>query len=187
MQYCISFLRETSITDLSAEQLADRDTSGACTHAFFSDTLRRCTEGTMECIAYKKGYKYQLREAYSTNIGIKPNQDIATDYIALTSEGTITVKDGYAWDGPSGLTIDTLNFMRGSLVHDALYQLMREGHLDKGEYREQADRLLREMCKEDGMNRLRASLVYRGVRIGGDPSADPAHKKPIIKAPKSCQ
>jgi len=29
--------------------------------------------------------------------------------------------------------------MRGSLVHDALYQLMRDGHLDRATHREAAD------------------------------------------------
>ena len=141
----------------------------------------------MECISYKEGYKYQLKEPYETNINIKPDNSITTDYIDLSTEGKLVIKKGYAWDGPSGPTFDTHNFMRGSLVHDALYQLMREEYLDKDRYREPADRLLQKMCKEDGMSSLRAWWVYQGVHIGGDPSADPANKKPIIKAPKSCQ
>ena len=36
------------------------------------------------------------------------------------------VEKDYAWDGPSGPTIDTSNSMRASLVHDVLYQAMRE-------------------------------------------------------------
>jgi hypothetical protein len=141
----------------------------------------------MECISYKDGYKYQLREDYVTDIGIKPDAPINTEYLVLSIEGKLTVNNGYAWDGPSGPTIDTLNFMRGSLVHDALYQLMREGHLDAGKYRDVADRLLQTMCKEDGMTALRAWWVYQGVRFGGGPAADPANNKPIIKAPKACQ
>ncbi len=138
-------------------------------------------------LSYKKGYKYQLVEIYSTKINVKPSEDIATDYIELTTKGNLIIKKGYAWDGPSGPTIDTLNFMRGSLVHDALYQLMREGHLNRYEYRERVDRLLQDMCKKDDMSALRAWWVYYGVRLGGGPAADPSNKKPIIKAPKSCQ
>lgn len=141
----------------------------------------------MECITYKSGYKYQLKADYVTSIDIKPDAPIKTDYLALTSDGILTVKKGYAWDGPSGPTIDTLNFMRGSLVHDALYQLMRERYLDKNKHREFADRLLQTICKEDDMTALRAWAVYQAVRLGGDPSADPANDKPIIRAPKSCQ
>ena len=77
----------------------------------------------MECIAYKAGYKYQLKAEYVVQIDIKPAALIDIEYLALTPTGALTIRKGYAWDGPSGPTIDTLNFMRGSLVHDALYQL----------------------------------------------------------------
>ena len=141
----------------------------------------------MECISYKEGYKYQLVQIYETTIDIKPDKDITSDYIDFYQDGKLVIKKSYAWDGPSGPTIDTLNFMRGSLVHDALYQLMREEYIGKDKYRESADRLLQKMCKEDGMSSLRAWWVYKGVHWFGDPSADPAHKKPVIKAPKKCQ
>ena len=139
----------------------------------------------MECIQYKKGYKYQLVKQYTVKINIVPADHIHTDYIVLTREGKLTIQKGYAWDGPSGPTIDTLNFMRGSLVHDALYQLMRNNHLDKDEHRDDADRLLQKMCKQDGMMAGRAWWVYLGVRFGGDTSADPASKKPVICAPRN--
>ena len=141
----------------------------------------------MECIAYKTGYKYQLVNEYSTSITISPGEDITSEYIHLSAAGEIIIKKGYAWDGPSGPTIDTLNFMRGSLVHDALYQLMRQQKLSKEKYRKPADELLRKMCIEDGMTSVRAWWVYRGVRLGGGSAADPGNKKQIIKAPKACQ
>ncbi len=140
----------------------------------------------MKCISYKKGYKYQLTESYIAYIPIQPPQDVITEYIVLYKTGKIWIRKGYAWDGPSGPTIDTLNFMRGSLVHDALYQLMRGEYLDKNQYRKAADQLLQKICIEDGMTTLRAWWVYQGVRIGGDPAADPANKKPVIKAPRVC-
>lgn len=141
----------------------------------------------MKCIAYKKDYKYQLKENYLTDIPIKPGINIITDYIDLTVNGNLIVKKGYAWDGPSGPTIDTLNFMRGSLVHDALYQLMREEKIDNKKFRNPADKLLQQMCRDDGMTAIRAWLVYIGVRYGGGPAADPANKKPIVMAPKTCR
>lgn len=143
----------------------------------------------MRCITYKKGYKYQLTHEYLVDIPIKPTADIASPsgYITLSSAGELIIAKGYAWDGPSGPTCDTLNFMRGSLVHDALYQLMRERLLDKEYYRDPADRLLRAMCKEDGMSALRAWWVYVGLRIFGDPAADPSHAKKPVRAPKVCQ
>lgn len=141
----------------------------------------------MEYISYKKGYKYQLVEEYSTEIPIKPGNDIESDYVVLSNDGNIIIKKGYAWDGPSGPTIDTLNFMRGSLVHDALYQLMREEKLEKNMHRKPADKLLQQMCKADGMNSIRAWWVYQGVRFGGNPAANPANKKSIVMAPKSSE
>ena len=141
----------------------------------------------MKCITYNGGYKYQLKAAYALAIDIKPTAPIDTDYIKLDGEGRLSIAAGYAWDGPSGPTIDTLTFMRGSLVHDALYQLMREKYLDHDSYRKAADRVLQKICIEDGMSRLRAWWVYHGVRLFADPAADPSDKRPATRAPKGCE
>lgn len=141
---------------------------------------------TMDCIKYKKGYKYQLAETYNIKTDIKPSEHILTHFIDLTTNGTLIIRKGYAWDGPSGPTLDTKNFMRGALIHDALFQLMRQGHLSQ-KYRKFADRLLQKICREDGMNKLRAWYVYQGVHLGGKFAADPANKKQVIKAPKRCK
>lgn len=138
----------------------------------------------MKGIAYKGGYKYQLKEKYCVVIDIRPDKAINTDYITLETEGYLTISKGYAWDGPSGPTIDSLTFMRGSLVHDALYQLMREGHLDHKIYRDASDRILQKICKEDGMWSMRAAWVYQAVRLFADPAADPAANKPVTTAPE---
>ena len=133
-------------------------------------------------ILYKAGYKYQLNDFYSHETHIKPEVYVSDDYILLTSTGRLVIKKGYAWDGPSGPTLDTANFMRGSLVHDALYQLIRENRLDMS-YRDEADKLLRDICIEDGMSKLRAELVYKMVRWFGAPAADPSVKHPMRVAP----
>lgn len=141
----------------------------------------------MECIDYKKDYKYQVFKEYNTNIPIRPNKEIKTDYINLSSEGIIVIKKGYAWDGPSGPTIDTLNFMRGSLIHDALYQLMRHDELDRIEFKDPADRLLQRMCKQDGMSSLRAWIVYQALKYVGGAATKAKNKKTVLKAPESCR
>ena len=137
---------------------------------------------SVEKIRYKKGYKYQLVQTYRIMTGIKPDDDIQSYYLNLSKRGELTIRRGYAWDGPSGPTIDTKNFMRGSLVHDALYQLMRQGLLP-GDWRHEADKELRRICLEDGMSRFRAWLVYRGVRLGASYAASPRNKKPVLTAP----
>lgn len=121
-----------------------------------------------------KNYKYQLVSDYSIAIDIKPGADIRTQFIDLDTQGALTIKNGYAWDGPSGLGIDTRSFMRASLVHDALYQLMRAEYLDCNTHRRYADDFLRAICIEDGMWRLRAWFNCMVLRLFGKMSARPA-------------
>jgi len=137
----------------------------------------------MDYIRYKGGYKYQLCKTYTVWTEIRPPRVIKTQFICLTPDGLLRIRRGYAWDGPSGPAIDTPNFMRGSLVHDAFYQLMREGYLDPEQYRRPADQLLRDICIEDGMTRIRACWVYLGVRFASGPCASPAGIKPVCTAP----
>ncbi len=134
-------------------------------------------------IKYKSGYKYQLHEEYSVKVKIFPNEFIYTDYINLGTDGLLVIKKGYAWDGPSGPTVDTENFMRGSLVHDALYQLIRMEKIDYDKYRDVADRELQRICIEDGMFKIRAWWVYQGVLFGGKSAALPENRKEIILSP----
>lgn len=127
----------------------------------------------MEYIRYKGRYKYQVQKTYVVDIDIIPPEIIDTKHITLNLNGRIWIRPYYAWDGASGPACDTKNFMRGSLVHDALYQMMRKGKLDPKKYRKPADKLLKKMCKEDGMCFIRACWVYLGVRIFGKCAAKP--------------
>ena len=129
-------------------------------------------------------YKYQLLEPYSHRTNIpNPGIESADGWVTLLCDTTLLVKKGYVWDGPSGPTIDTKNFMRGSLVHDALYQLMREGKLDPTLRRKQADLLLYNICVEAGMSRARAGYVYRSLRIFGGKHAQSRVERAEIEAP----
>jgi len=125
-------------------------------------------------------YKYQLVIEYIYPTHLRIDEDIGTvdDYVRLSKSGDLRLKKSYAWDGPSGPTVDTKNFMRGSLVHDGLYQLMRDGLLDDKTYRKDADAILRDTCKEDGMSAIRASYVYWSVRIAGGYAAKPRPRQP---------
>ena len=124
-------------------------------------------------------YKYQLTNGYTKTIPITPDADIPTDFMTLTSEGILNIGKHYAWDGPSGFfTIHTKSFMRGSLVHDALYQLMRLSKLDYKVHRETADKVLKDICIEDGMWKFRAAYVHWAVRIFGEKHARPTDQPP---------
>ena len=135
-------------------------------------------------IRYRSEYKYQLASDYRIKISIRPSDDIVTDFIELTAGGALRLVSGYAWDGPSGTVVDTKENMRASLVHDALYQLMRNGELNTRTYRKPADKIFREICKEDGVSSFRANVFYKALRRYGKPAASPENKKKIHRAPK---
>ena len=139
----------------------------------------------MKYIHYKQGYKYQLVKDYSLIIPIKPKAVLRSSegWLCLTTKGQLLIKKGYAWDGPSGPALDTPTFMRASLIHDACYQLMREGKLESIQYRDAVDKMLPEHCLEDGMSRLRAWYTYKAVCMFGGGAIDPLNIKKVIIAP----
>lgn len=138
---------------------------------------------TRHYIRYRSDYKHQLAEGYVVEVPILPKTDIKTEFIELDIVGQLTIKMGYAWDGPSGPVIDTNENMRASLVHDALYQLMRHGHLSARTWRKTADKIFRDLCKADGVSGYRANTWYRALRKFGKPAASPEGKKRIRRAP----
>lgn len=121
-----------------------------------------------------KRQKYELLEVYERSTGIELDNGgrwvKIPCYITLFPLGDIIIQRGYRWDGPSFIAIDTPDFMRASLVHDALYQLMREGKLDI-KHREAADQELYNICVEDGMWKIRAWWCYQFVRLFADKAA----------------
>lgn len=140
----------------------------------------------MECISYKKGYKYQLTDTYRLKISIRPLEHILTDFIDLSPSGWLIIRKGYAWDGCSGPTYDDKTNMRAGLVHDALYQLLREELLPQS-VRKQADDEFKKICFEDGMNQIRAWYYYCAVRKFAESAALPQNKRMVLKAPKGCK
>lgn len=127
------------------------------------------SNSSQACYRKLRKYKYQLTNDYKIDIAIK-DHDVDTGFLKLTPSGELTINAKYAWDGPSGPTFDTKTFMRGSLVHDALYQLLRENHI-ASDYRKYADYLLKEICLEDKMSKIRAWYVHWSLRLFGGPAA----------------
>ena len=147
------------------------------------------------CISYRDVlYKYRLLSDNETQTALRPAQDLSIPggWVALSSTGLLKIKSGYQWDGPSGPTLDTKTFMRGSLVHDGLYQLLREGVLgSRASEAWESNRLLADLelvnlCKQDGMFWLRRQWVYRALRWGGSSAAEPNKPIETHQAPKDC-
>lgn len=121
----------------------------------------------LECerpLHYKVRVKYKYTVAFdiSCNTKIVPAAPIKEGLIRLDATGRLTVCKGYAWDGATACP-DIPTILRGSLFHDALYQLMRDGHLPLSE-RDKADRLLEQVCIDAGMSVWLARLVYLAVK-----------------------
>lgn len=136
----------------------------------------------MKQIKYRSGYKYQLAEPHKCKVKVYPQEGIITEYIELDVNGNLVIKQGYAWDGASGPTFDSKSSMRASLVHDALYQLIRHGFLRVTD-RMAIDLEFRKICIEDGMWAWRAELWYRMVRKYADFACSPDNKKKTHIAP----
>lgn len=119
--------------------------------------------GADKIMKYRKlnGYKYDTQADEHLDIDIYENAH--NDYISL-DHGHLIIKKGYAWDGASGPAIDDKTNMMASLVHDALYQLMREGLIERT-HRKYIDKLFREICLKNGMSKFRAWYYYQAVRI----------------------
>ena len=132
---------------------------------------------------YVPGYFYQLveKEVFQ-DTNITPAKMVRTKYIHLTPGGTLTIKPGYAWDGPSGPTYDSKNSLRASLAHDALYQLMRMNLIDI-DWRTDADILLDNILEQDGMWAVRRWYWITGVQWFAGGAADPSSRKKILSAP----
>jgi len=134
-------------------------------------------------ISYRAGYKYQLVEDYSVQTDIATGSYRYLRFACIDPGGLLTVKIGYAWDGPSGPVPDVPEAMRGSLVHDALYELMRIGGLDRS-WRKQADQLLYRLCLEDGMEEFIAKMILGGVSLFGERFTNPKAENTVITVGK---
>ena len=120
-----------------------------------------------------RSYGYVLAERAVCETGIRLDVAVTVaGYVHMAVDGTLLVAADYAWDGPSGPALDTPSFMRASLFHDALYQLMR-ARLLGDRYRAPADALMRRIALEDGMSAARAWWTWAGVRAGGGWAAKP--------------
>jgi len=125
-------------------------------------------------IRYRKGVKYQLaHDAYfplPEMLGLAGEGVVVHRFLKFQHH-QLLVGMGYAWNGPSGPCLATKSFMRASLVHDALYDLLRNQKYDRSiprsHWRKQADAALFRIGIEDGMWRVRAWWTYLGVRLFG--------------------
>ncbi len=131
---------------------------------------------------YRGGYKYQLAQDELFRVSIRPAFDIVTARIWLTTEGILTVREGYAWDGASGPVIDRKTNQRASCAHDALYQLMRMRKLPHDQWRN-ADREFAKILTEDGAWKITRQIDMAGLKLAHGRAALPKNRKKVYEAP----
>jgi len=118
----------------------------------------------MKTIKYISGGKHQLVEDQSFQTEIYPTENITTKFVELNTDGLLTLKEGFFWDGASGPTIDSMSSRRAAAIHDGLYRLAQKKLISGDANRKKTDRIFYEYLIEDGMWKLRAKIWWRMVR-----------------------
>jgi hypothetical protein len=116
---------------------------------------------------YEEGYKYQLAQDCLLMTPIC-GYHCTIPFAELQTDGSLLLLKGFAWDGASGLTIDTKSSQRGSAGHDALYRMLRANLIPHNPCFHLANKFLCEQCKIDGMWHWRANAWFRAVEKFGD-------------------
>ena len=129
---------------------------------------------------YQKVQGFRVYETWSYQTNIAVDRIIRTRYIDLV-QGLLIMKPGFCFE-PSGPTFKTKSFMRGSCAHDAIYWLIKNGHIE-AEWKDAADDLMYELCILDKMIELRAKWCYKAVSTFGDNSIDKSSRMKVLVAP----
>lgn len=120
---------------------------------------------------YKKGYKYQLVEDFEYVLPIwfpAMNLELNSEFIDI-KQNVLLIKSGYAWDGAS--CIPDIKNKVAALVHDALYQLIRQELLNKEKAKKSADILFMYMCRDEGTPKWISQIYYKSLEKFGDKAA----------------
>jgi len=118
---------------------------------------------------------YILLEDVNVETDVKPLKMISKVFYGLTTDGNLYARHGYWWNGASGPAIDTESTMLPSLVHDVLYQMIREKDLPLS-FKDDADEeLYRLMVDADDSwwGVLRSKYFYQAVSLFGGSSCEP--------------
>lgn len=112
-------------------------------------------------IAYFGGYKYTLDEGYLYHLSFDTKTTVVFGKIELDGD-ILKLRAGFGWDGASGPAIDTEDILRASAIHDALWELMKQGLLDQ-RYKKAIDSEFASILEEDGMPLFRRWYLLKAV------------------------
>jgi hypothetical protein len=135
---------------------------------------------------YTKGWKYRLEEdliyVLSERFAGVPSCEIYDGKLDGPTR-TITIYEGYPWDGCSGPTIDTRDSMLPGCIHDFGYELCRMEKLDYREWRAMFDLEFLDLCEACGMWGPRAEIWYQAVHRFAEGAAMPGSEREVLEAP----
>lgn len=133
---------------------------------------------------YRSGYKYQLAEDLILNCYEFEFPELITTKFFTLSTNLIIGRDGYAWDGPSGPTLDFLcrSAITPSCGHDIIAQAIRNGWLSQ-RWRLISNELFRRWCVARNMWKWRAEKWKWALDEFAGFSTDPKNIKKILEAP----
>ena len=103
--------------------------------------------------------KYTVDFAVTIRTIVYPPETVKTRLLTLTTHGDLTIGQGWQFDGATWIPDRTKTVMRAAMCHDAIYELIRQGRLEKA-MQGQADSCFLCMCMEDGIPRWRANFYY---------------------------
>lgn len=116
---------------------------------------------------YKSGYRYKLDDGYYQPLPFGVPHAKVVGWVVIVGHD-LGISSGYSWDGAStGLPWTPKKWLRPSLVHDALYQLIREGQLPM-ERRKDADEVFYQLLRENRVNVVLATVAYWAVHLFGN-------------------
>lgn len=130
---------------------------------------------------FRKGYKYQVAETISYQTDIL-GFTIITTRLELNPEGLLTIRDGYAYDGPSGPVIDRRSNMSAAGIHDALCQLMRMELLPQC-FCPVADREYAKQLEKCGAWPVTIKINMAGLRFMKGSYARPENRRKVYEVP----
>lgn len=107
-------------------------------------------------------YGYVLYANFSQKTGIS-GALCGIPLILLDNDGLLTTFLGYQWNGDNVVS-DHPRSIAASLGHDALYDLIAAGVLDKS-YRKKADTFYRDKLIECGYNKWKAWFRWSVLRV----------------------
>ena len=93
------------------------------------------------------------------------------DFLCIEKGGILTIKKGYRWDGATNVSSDKVYHHRSSLIHDALYDLMRMHYLEPDTF-EKGDPA--ETDNAGDYNRKMTDMIYFMIAVEDGESVDKA-------------